>query len=234
MNELSVDRYTDPRLDALQAELSKQLHFGKAENYVPLAGDPIYTFDVRYLDGKVQVGIDIAIHPDHTLSTEIVVLDTGVKTYVPGYFSFYEGPEILAALASISRKHVPPKLIVVDGHGLAHPRKFGLACFVGAKTGLPTLGIAKQNLLPFARNGLSEEKYAIHEFILGGEIVGVAIRLQKGIKPVFISPGNRIALSTAVDVIKSFTRDYRLPENLRRADQASRQNVSNCDYHVRA
>lgn len=223
MNNTFEDRFSDSALDAEQDALRRQLDFSTADSYVPKTGDRIYTIDVRYLEnGQAQVGIDVVLYPDEVLPAEIVFVPATGNPYVPGYFSFYEGPVVLAALQQLAGKYPAPDLVIVDGHGLAHPRKFGLACYVGAKTGLPMIGIAKKNLLPFDRNALPKGRYATYPFIVDGETTGVAIRLQEGINPVFISPGNRIDLDTAIGIIQTFTKSYRLPENLRRADQASR------------
>jgi len=223
MNPAFEDRFANPELDAQQAQLKQQLNFVDS-NYIPAVGDRIYTIDVRYLDEQhAQVGIDVVIYPDQVLPAEIVYVPATGITYIPGYFSFYEGPVILAALEQLAEKHPSPNLIIVDGHGLAHPRSFGLACYVGALTGLPTIGIAKKNLLPFDRSTLAKEQYAQSVFHIGEQPVGVAIRLQTAINPVFISPGNRISLETAVTLIQEFTSTYKLPDNLRRADQASRK-----------
>jgi deoxyribonuclease V len=223
MNETFEDRFSDPALDAEQDRLRGQLDFSEANSYTPKPGDRIYTIDVRYLDnGQAQVGVDIVLYPDEVLPAEIVYVPATGNPYVPGYFSFYEGPVVLAALQKLAEKYAAPDLVIVDGHGLAHRRKFGLACYIGAKTGLPTIGIAKKSLLPFSRNVLGNERFASHAFVLDNETVGVAIRLQEGINPVFVSAGNRISLEAAIDVIKGFTQKYRLPENLRRADAASR------------
>jgi deoxyribonuclease V len=218
------DRFSDPALDALQLELSQSLDFSPENSFLPKPGDRIYTIDIRYIDDhNIQAGIDIVAFPDTHLSTEIVRLSFEKREYIPGYFSFYEGPVVLAVLDELEKTFPQPDLVIVDGHGLAHPRKFGLACYIGAKTGLPTIGIAKKNLLPFDRKALSAEQFATHEFRVEEEIVGVAIRLQEGINPVFISAGNRISLETAIDTIRQMTQKFRLPENMRRADQASRK-----------
>lgn len=223
MNPAFEDRFANPELDAQQTQLKQQLNFVDS-NYIPAAGDRIYTIDVRYLDEQqAQVGIDIVIYPDQVLASEIVHVPSTGNEYIPGYFSFYEGPVVLAALQQLAEKHPNPNLIIVDGHGLAHPRSFGLACYVGALTGLPTIGIAKKNLLSFDRSVLAKEQYAQHVFYLDEQPVGVAIRLQTAINPVFISPGNRISLETAIAIIQQFTSTYKLPDNLRRADQASRK-----------
>lgn len=220
----SPDRYADPELDALQENLRSQLDFSPERLFVATRGKRVVTLDVRYLpDGRAQVGIDTVILPDEVLPTQIIFVPVTGRPYIPGYMSFYEGPVVAEALEKLALQHPPPDLVIVDGHGMAHPRKFGLACYVGAITGLPTIGIAKKNLLPFDRKQVPEAKNATFPFLVGEEQVGVAIRLQQGINPVFVSHGNRITLETAIAVIQSLTGSYRLPENLRRADEASRR-----------
>jgi deoxyribonuclease V len=129
---------------------------------------------------------------------------------------------IIETLAWLKEQGIIPALLVVDGHGLAHPRYFGLACYVGVKTGLPVIGVAKKNLLPYNAGGLSKKRYVEHGFYREKEKIGIAIRLQENKAPVFIIPGNKISLETAISVIKLMTTDFKFPDNIRRADQASR------------
>jgi deoxyribonuclease V len=142
--------------------------------------------------------------------------------YQPQYFAFYEGPIIVNAINKLTNIWPTPSLIIVDGHGVAHPRSFGLACYVGLELDTPCIGIAKGNLLPFDKSILAKEKYATYTFINENKEVGVAIRLQENVNPVFISPGNKISLPTSIEIIKNLASCYRLPDNIRRADQASR------------
>ena len=122
----------------------------------------------------------------------------------------------------LKQQQVIPHLVIVDGHGLAHPRQFGLACYVGVQTGLPVIGIAKKNLLPYNAKGMNSKKYVQEGFYAGKQKIGVAIRLQENKAPVFISAGNKISLDTSIAVIKQLTTIYKFPDNMRRADSASR------------
>ncbi len=211
----------DTDKDKLQIELREKLDFSEAALYHPKTGDVIYTIDVDYDDDGATVGIDIVRYPDAAVESLSMRLTDIAGQYEPGYFAFYEGDVILRAIEQLDAKHPKPDLVIVDGHGLAHPRRFGLACYVGLKLDLPAIGIAKRSLLKFGKEWLSPEKYADHEFIVDDMVVGVAIRLQEGVNPVFISPGNKIDIATSVEVIKGLTGEYRLPENLRRAHLAS-------------
>ncbi len=117
--------------------------------------------------------------------------------YVPGLLSFRELPVVVQALEQLTHT---PDLIFCDGHGLAHPRRFGLACHVGLLTGVPTVGCAKRPL--FARyDDPARELGARSLMTMGGEPVGIALRTSPRRKlPLFVSPGNRVSIDTAADL----------------------------------
>lgn len=216
-----MDKFENRELNEQQEMLKQQLDFSPNQLYIPRAGDCIVTLDAIYKDGKAAVGIDITRYPNTPVQTQLYTT-TVTGTYVPGYFSFYEGPVLLDTVRHLLNKQVIPDLLIVDGHGLAHPRNFGLACYVGVHTGLPVIGIAKESLLPFDKKLLGNQKFSTF-FFTGGMIkTGAAIRLQDGTNPVFISAGNRIELETCIAIIKGLSSDYKNPDNMRRADAVSR------------
>jgi deoxyribonuclease V len=137
--------------------------------------------------------------------------------YVPGLLSFREGPLILAACEKLCNI---PDLVMVDGQGIAHPRRFGLASHVGLLLDLPTIGCAK-SILCGAHQPLGEEAGSQAELLDKGELVGVALRTKSGVKPVYVSVGNRINLTSALEWVMSCCRGYRLPEPTRLAHQAA-------------
>ena len=133
--------------------------------------------------------------------------------YVPGLLSFREMPVMERAFESLKSK---PDAVLIDGHGRSHPRRFGVACHAGLVLGVPTIGCAKSLLAgvheePGARRG----SYA--DVLLGGEIVGSALRTRDGVKPVYVSVGNRIDLETARETVLGLCRGARIPEPLRAA-----------------
>jgi len=141
-----------------------------------------------------------------------------VFPYEPGLFAFRELPPLLAALERLDRG---PDVLVCDGHGLAHPRRFGLACHLGVLTGLPTFGVAKTRFVgthavPAAARGSSAP------LVDAGEEVGAVLRTQDGVKPVYVSAGHRIDLAHACRLTLALTPRYRLPETTRHADRLSR------------
>jgi deoxyribonuclease V len=134
--------------------------------------------------------------------------------YVPGLLSFREAPAVLRALRKLT--HTPDALMC-DGHGWAHPRRFGLACHVGIITGLPTLGCAKSRLVgehraPGPRRG------ACVRLMDAGERVGSVLRTRDNVKPVYVSVGHRMSLKQTEQLVLRCTAGYRLPEPTRQAD----------------
>jgi deoxyribonuclease V len=135
--------------------------------------------------------------------------------YIPGLLSFREAPPLLEALAALP---VCPDLLLCDGHGLAHPRRFGLACHIGALTGLPSVGCAKSWLLgaydePGPDIG-DQSQLRDHD-----EVVGVALRTRRGSRPLYVSPGYRVTQAQAVEVTLRLLLGARLPEPARAADR---------------
>ncbi|WUO60424.1 endonuclease V [Streptomyces sp. NBC_00280] len=139
--------------------------------------------------------------------------------YVPGLLAFREIPAVLAALEALP---VPPGLVVCDGYGLAHPRRFGLASHLGVLTGLPTIGVAK-NPFTFTYEEPSGSRGSASPLLAGAEEVGRALRTRDAVKPVFVSVGHRTSLDTACAHTLALTPEYRLPETTRRADALCRR-----------
>lgn len=133
--------------------------------------------------------------------------------YVPGLLSFREIPCLLTAMRKLRKS---PDMILCDGQGYAHPRRFGLACHLGVITDLPTIGVAKTRLL-----GEHEEPPNIRgawtPLIDNGEIIGAVLRTRVNIRPVYVSVGHRISLESAIDYVMRCTGRYRLPETTRHA-----------------
>lgn len=139
--------------------------------------------------------------------------------YVPGLLAFREIPTVLDALGRLART---PGLVVCDGYGLAHPRRFGLASHLGVLTGLPTIGVAK-NPFTFRYEPPGPDRGATSPLLDGDEEVGRALRTQQGVKPVFVSAGHRIDLDRACAHTLHLAARYRLPETTRAADALCRR-----------
>jgi deoxyribonuclease V len=183
---------------------------------------------------RTAAGLDVAYDEGgDRLAAAVVVLDVAtfepVETvavraaatfpYVPGLFAFRELPALVDALERLA---TVPDLLVCDGHGLAHPRRAGLACHLGVLTGLPTIGVGKTPLVgtwagPGPRRG---DQAPLTD---GPDTVGRVLRTQDGVKPVFVSVGSGIDLDTATRHALALAPRYRLPETTRAADHLCRQ-----------
>ncbi len=135
--------------------------------------------------------------------------------YVPGLLSFRELPLLLEALEGLKE---PVDLAFVDGAGIAHPRRFGLASHLGVVTGLPSIGVAKSRLCG-VYDEPGPERGASSPLLEGGETVGTVLRTRDGVKPLFISPGHKVSLASAPRLVLACCGRYRLPEPTRRAHE---------------
>jgi deoxyribonuclease V len=180
---------------------------------------------VRYVAG-VDVGYDLAENitraavavlsfPDLQLVEHAIARRPTTFPYIPGFLSFREVPAVLDALEKLS---LTPDLLLCDGQGIAHPRRFGIACHLGVLTNIPAIGVAKSRLLgscdelPVRRGSWQPLRYE-------GETIGAVLRTRCGVKPVYVSTGHRVSLTTSIDYVMRCTPKYRLPETTRWADK---------------
>ncbi|MFJ8826792.1 endonuclease V [Streptomyces sp. NPDC102467] len=176
--------------------------------------------DVAYDDARDVVAAAAVVLDAATLDVveEATAVGRVAFPYVPGLLAFREIPAVLDALAAL---RTDPGLVVCDGYGLAHPRRFGLASHLGVLTGLATMGVAK-NPFAFAHGELGRERGSAAALTDGSEEVGRALRTRAGVKPVYVSVGHRISLANACAHALALTPAYRLPETTRRADRLCR------------
>ncbi|MFI8207258.1 endonuclease V [Streptomyces sp. NPDC085937] len=179
--------------------------------------------DVAYDDVRDVVAAAAVVLDAATL--DVVAESTAVGRisfpYVPGLLAFREIPTVLAALDALPCE---PGLVVCDGYGLAHPRRFGLASHLGVLTGLPTIGVAK-NPFTFSYDEPAAPRGSTSPLLSGSEEVGRALRTRAGVKPVFVSVGHRVSLDNACAHTLALTPAYRLPETTRRADALCRRTL---------
>ena len=135
--------------------------------------------------------------------------------YVPGLLTFREGPAALAALGKLREK---PDVLMFDGQGIAHPRRFGIASHVGLIAGIPSVGCAKSRLTGTHRQVGERRGNNVH-LVDDGEVIGVVLRTRDGVRPVFVSPGHLCDLDSARSLTLRCATRYRLPEPTRLADQ---------------
>lgn len=139
--------------------------------------------------------------------------------YVPGLLSFRELPAVLDAFEQLT---TAPDLVFCDGQGIAHPRRLGIASHLGLWLDLPTIGVAKSRLVG-THGEVPAEKGGWCSLEHRGERIGAVLRTRVGVSPLYISPGHRITLETAIDYVLACTTRYRLPETTRAADRLASQ-----------
>jgi deoxyribonuclease V len=186
----------------------------------PAAPATIAGLDVAYDDSGARLAAAVVLLDARTLAVVDAAVSVGRPAfdYVPGLFAFRELPALLDVLGRLT---VMPELLVCDGHGLAHPRRFGLACHLGVLTGLPAIGVGKTPLTgdwtgPGNRRG---DAAPLRD---GGETIGRVLRTRDGVRPVFVSVGHRMDLDNACAQVLALTPRYRLPETTRQADRLCR------------
>jgi deoxyribonuclease V len=162
-----------------------------------------------------RAAVAILRFPDLQVQETAIAYRPTTFPYIPGYLSFREIPAILDALAQVK---ITPDIVLCDGQGIAHPRRFGIACHLGVILDMPTIGVAKSLLLG-KHEELSEAKGSWQPLRDQGETIGAVLRTRTGVKPLYISSGHYISLPTAIDIVLRCTPKYRLPETTRLADK---------------
>lgn len=151
--------------------------------------------------------------PDLSVIEEQLVESPAVFPYIPGLLSFREIPILCKAFRKIK---TAPEAVICDGQGIAHPRGIGLAAHLGLILNIPTVGCAKSRLVGEYKP-VGEKRWSRSRLRFGGKNIGSVVRSRRGVKPVFISPGNNIDLQGSIKLIRWCTTRYRLPEPTRLA-----------------
>jgi deoxyribonuclease V len=176
---------------------------------------------VSRADGTGTAAAVILSYPGLELVEMKVVTGRLAFPYVPGLLSFREAPLLIAACEKLE---FVPDLVLVDGQGIAHPRRLGLAAHLGLFLDVPTIGCAKSRLCG-RHNEPGEAAGSCTELRDGDEVIGGVLRTKNGVKPLYISIGHRIGLPSAVEWVRACCRGYRLPEPTRLAHLAAGGNL---------
>ena len=207
-------------LRQLQSDLAGEvsLRDGFAKPLRTVAG-----FDVGFEDeGATTRAAAVLLDADtrEVLDQQVARLPTAMP-YIPGLLSFRELPALFAALDMLKAK---PDLAFVDGHGIAHPRRLGIAAHFGVATGLPSIGVAKKILIGETRMALHDMRGAFTPLRDKAEQIGWLLRSKVGCLPLIVSPGHKVAMASAPELVMRYVTTYRLPEPTRLADRiASRR-----------
>ena len=200
---------------AIQRELaSRVVRRGRPTRVRRIAGVDIAVDKPR---GRATGAVVVLSYPELDV-VEVAVAETPLTfPYVPGLLSFRETPVLAEAFRLIAG---PVDLLLVDGQGYAHPRRFGLACHLGLLLDVPAIGVAKSRLL--GEHGPVGEDAGSHvDLVDQGEVIGSVLRTRTGVKPLYVSIGHRISLREAGAWVLRCCRGYRLPEPTRLAHQAA-------------
>lgn len=206
---------------ALQAQLSPLVRQTST-----VALDQIHSVagvDVAYVeraDGLVEgrAAVSVWSLPNLAEIEHVTAVQSVTFPYVPGLLSFREAPAALAALAQLGAR---PDLLLCDGQGYAHPRRFGLACHLGVLLDCPSVGCAKTRLVgSYQEPGSDRGEWS--SLVDGDEVIGAVVRTRSHTRPVYVSVGHQVDLATAIAVVLRCAREYRLPEPVRAADHLTR------------
>jgi deoxyribonuclease V len=216
--ELAISHPWDLSVDeakVLQTQLAEKVV--PETTFDPAAVRLVAGVDVSFRGGMARAAVVALRFPE--LEPVDYALGDAPATfpYVPGLLTFREGPSVLAALDKLGSW---PDLLIFDGHGLAHPRRIGLAAHMGVILGQPSIGCAKSRL-----TGTHDEPgEAVGDWVPlsdGGETIGAVVRSRKKVKPLYVSIGHRVDLPTAIDFVLRCTQGYRLPETTRYAHKVA-------------
>jgi deoxyribonuclease V len=207
-----------PRARALQTTLASEVRL--RDEYPPLRR--IAGVDVGLEEnGAITRAAAVLLDADTLapLAERVARLPTRMP-YIPGLLSFRELPAVLEALAALPET---PDLVFVDGHGIAHPRGLGIAAHLGVIADLPTIGVAKK-ILVGAHDELGARRGDRVALIHRGQVIGTVLRSKDKVRPLIVSPGHRVSMVRAPELVLACCTRYRLPEPTRLADRiASRR-----------
>ena len=199
---------------AIQRDLAAKVR----EEPLPTSVETVAGIDVSIRGDTAQAAIAVVRLPELELVDQATYRCAVPFPYIPGLLSFREMPAILPALEKLSAR---PDVLMTDSQGLAHPRRFGLACHLGVLLDWPALGVAKSRLTGQFKEP-SEKKGAGAGLLDKSEVVGVALRTRDRTNPVYVSIGHRITLGDAVKLTLACCPKYKIPEPTRLAHKLSR------------
>jgi deoxyribonuclease V len=203
---------------ALQKELAQRIiREDRFEEVHTIAG---VDMAINEQNGMARAAVVLLSFPELELLERHVYEEPIRMEYIPGLLSFRETPCIIGAFAQLKQQ---PDLVMVDGQGIAHPRRLGIASHLGLWLDLPTIGCAK-SILTGSHEALSEEAGSWVPLKYRGETIGAVVRTRTRVNPMIISLGHRISLESSIRYVLLCAKGYRLPEPTRQADKLSKQN----------
>lgn len=210
----SIESITPKEAILLQNELRVRVVARDDFSDIKLVGG----VDVGVKDGIAVAAVALFVYPSLAHVQTVTATRKAAFPYIPGLLAFREIPVILDAFMKLSNR---PDIVMVDGHGYAHPRRFGLACHLGVTLDIPAIACGKSRLVGEYREP-APKRGSMEDLADGGEVIGKVLRTRDNVKPVFISVGHRVSLDTAVRIALELARGKRLPEPVGQAHKAAK------------
>jgi deoxyribonuclease V len=199
---------------ALQQQLRARVSLDPLDKKITLvAGADV---SLNMFEKDIYAGIIVLSYPSLEVVDYAVVKSRTEMPYIPGLLSFREVPALMECLAKLKTK---PDLIVVDGQGIAHPRRLGIASHFGVLADIPTIGCGKSRLYGTYEEPIEPGTWTDIVDPSNGEVIGSALKSKARSKPLIISPGHKVSVAQAREIIQNSLRGYRLPEETRKAHE---------------
>lgn len=212
MNEFNFEVPHPSEVALLQKSLREKIVLSPKFDSVSLVAGADVSFSKEYPDRFFAAFVVLTFPDMEVLEKSFAVVESKFP-YIPGFLSFREIPALIEAYKKLKNT---PDVIIVDGHGIAHPRGMGIAAHLGLVLERPTIGCAKKKLVG-AFEMPDEEVGSISPITYKGEKIGYALRSKKKVKPIFISPGHFMDFESSLEIIEKCFRGYKLPEPTRQA-----------------
>ena len=196
---------------AIQQKLRSRVELTVMETEIRLVGGADISFNK--FSETIYAGIVVLKLPELVEVARAMVVTRTSFPYIPGLLSFRETPALLEAWEKL---HAQPDVMILDGQGIAHPRRLGIAAHFGLLTGVPSIGCAK-SLLTGKYTPPPHDKGTWSALMDKEEQIGAVLRTRENVKPVFVSPGHKIDFQSSIDVVMRCCTKYRLPETTRLA-----------------
>lgn len=210
---LTYDHLSIAEATQLQLEMQYKINLKPLKKPVELIAGADISFN-KY-ETKVYAGIVLLHYPELTIHSFALAEAETTFPYVSGYLAFREVPALLHAWQLLPQK---PDVLVLDGQGITHPRKMGIASHFGVLENVPAIGCAK-SMLYGKFEDLGEKKFSSAAIFGKGELLGYALRTKDKVQPVYISPGHLITADESLEIMKNCTGKYRIPEPTRLAHE---------------
>lgn len=203
---------------SLQDKLRKKIVFEKYSGIPKL----IAGVDVAFKENNAIGVVVVMDYPEFKIIEQVCIVKKITYPYIPGLLTFREGPVLEKCFKAIKSE---PDVIIFDGQGIAHPRNMGIATHLGILLDKPTIGCAKTRL--FGRYLALRKSRGAFSYLLDKQAkrIGAVLRTRDNIKPVYVSPGNKIDINGSIKIILRCTKKYRIPEPIRMAHQLTRQYI---------